>query len=135
MDKRINRLFLAFTTLIVLLVMMSSMTDTNDAFSEQMLKNEAEYLEIHHIDIVLAQARLETGNFKSNLFKNNRNLFGWKINGKYKKYETWRKSLLDYKLFQHKYYKPGEDYFKFLTRTRFCEADSVYKKRILSCIK
>ncbi len=149
MDKQINNIYFAIVILGLILVYATPIATSqvvkvdnkihyympNDSFSKESLLKELDNLEIHHKDIVYAQARLETGNFKSDVFLKHRNLFGWKLNGGYKHYESWKKSLFDYKLFQHKYYKSGEDYFKFLTRTRFCEADSVYKKRILSCIK
>lgn len=134
--------FLAFIMLIYICCMPiieevspTKVSSTTDTFSEKLLIQELKNLEVHHVDIVLAQARLETGNFKSKMFLENRNLFGWRPNGKYKKYTCWRRSVFDYKLFQYKYYKQGEDYFSFLTRVRYAEADSIYKKRILTCIK
>lgn len=84
-------------------------------FSEENLKQELEKLCINHPEIVLKQAKLETGNFKSELFLKAHNLFGMKIakirprlqRGNYKigsetyaKYNTWQESVLDYALWQ-----------------------------------
>ena len=65
-------------------------------------------------DIVYAQMRLESGNFKSNIAKKNNNMFGMthpvqrantsmgKKNG-YATYKNWAYSVLDYRLWQEKY--------------------------------
>jgi len=65
---------------------------------------------IQHIDIVLAQAILESGTFTSNIFKTKNNLFGMKVPGRrettainkkgYASYSTWLDSVRDYKLYQ-----------------------------------
>ena len=73
-----------------------------------------EYLNIEHSDIVLAQMKLESGNFNSNLAKNNNNFFGMKHpqtrptmslgnkNG-YASFKSWSYSVLDYALWQRRY--------------------------------
>lgn len=66
---------------------------------------------IAYPDIVLAQARLETGNFTSKVFKENNNLFGMKLprvrnttaigeQNSHADYASWRQSIADYKLWQ-----------------------------------
>jgi uncharacterized FlgJ-related protein len=79
---------------------------------ENMIKLIIE-LNIAHPDIVIAQAIIESGNFKSNIFKENNNLFGMKM-PKYRKttaiginrghavYSSWRESVIDYALWQGK---------------------------------
>jgi len=80
-------------------------------FSHENLIKEIERLNIKHADIVYAQAVLETGEFKSRVFKNNNNLFGMKLaysrpttalgmelNHAY--YSSWKESVLDYALWQ-----------------------------------
>jgi flagellum-specific peptidoglycan hydrolase FlgJ len=70
-------------------------------------------LNIAHPDIVIAQAIIESGNFKSNIFKENNNLFGMKmpayrkttaigINRGHAVYSSWRESVIDYALWQGK---------------------------------
>lgn len=68
-------------------------------------------MQIKFPDIVLAQAILESGSFKSNLAKKNKNLFGMRlarirsttakgqVHG-YAKYDSWQESVKDYKLWQ-----------------------------------
>lgn len=70
---------------------------------------------IPHPEIVLAQARLETGNFKSDYYLRTRNLFGIKKKGKYATYRNWRGSVMDYKrLISSRY--DGGSYYSFLMR-------------------
>jgi len=62
-------------------------------------------------DIVIAQAKLETGHFTSKVFKENHNLFGMKLpeqrsttaigeQNNHASYTSWRQSVIDYKLWQ-----------------------------------
>ena len=101
-------------------------------------------LNIAHPDIVMAQAIIESGNFKSNIFKENNNLFGMKmpeyrkttaigINRGHAVYRNWRESVIDYALWQGKRarYSTTNQY---LRRLRSYAADPNYitkiKKRI-----
>ena len=101
-------------------------------------------LKIAHPDIVMAQAIIESGNFKSNIFKENNNLFGMKmpeyrkttaigINRGHAVYRNWRESVIDYALWQGKRarYQTTSQY---LRRLRSYAADPNYitkiKKRI-----
>ena len=79
---------------------------------ENMIKLIIE-LNIAHPDIVIAQAIIESGNFKSNIFKENNNLFGMKmpeyrkttaigINRGHAVYSSCRESVIDYALWQGK---------------------------------
>jgi hypothetical protein len=89
-------------------------SDTGEAFSEARLYNTLRELRVQHPDIVLAQAKLETGNFKSVIFRNNNNLFGMKVctsrpttntgmELNHAKYKSWRDSVLDYAMWQASY--------------------------------
>jgi flagellum-specific peptidoglycan hydrolase FlgJ len=101
-------------------------------------------LNIAHPDIVIAQAIIESGNFKSNIFKENNNLFGMKmpeyrkttaigINRGHAVYSSWRESVIDYALWQGKRarYSTKNQY---LRRLKSYAADPNYitkiKKRI-----
>lgn len=65
---------------------------------------------VQHIDVVLAQAILESGTFTSNIFKTKNNMFGMKVPGRrqttalnkrgYATYSSWIDSVRDYKLYQ-----------------------------------
>ena len=75
---------------------------------------------VPHAGIVLAQARLETGNFKSALCRKHHNLFGIKRGRSYAHYATWRQSVADYKKRISSRYKGG-DYYAFLQRIGYAE--------------
>jgi len=107
----------------------------SDTFSTALLKKEIKKNNIKFPDTVYAQARLETGNFTSKYFKERNNLFGFRARNGYMYFRDWKESVVFYARWQKKYYRSGEDYFEFLTRIGYAEADSVYKKRILGCIK
>jgi len=64
-------------------------------------------------DIVMAQAKIETGHFTSKVFKENHNLFGMRLPRQrsttaigeqynHAQYTSWRQSVVDYKLWQDK---------------------------------
>ncbi|MBC8054079.1 MAG: glucosaminidase domain-containing protein [Sphingobacteriaceae bacterium] len=82
-----------------------------ERFSEEALLSFMKELKIKYPETVLAQARLETGNFTSDIFKENHNLFGMKVAGKrptsavgihrgHAQYRDWKDSVIDYALFQ-----------------------------------
>ena len=73
---------------------------------------------IPHPNIVLAQARLESGNFTSRRCKVDHNLFGIKHNGRYAKYRHWKESVADYKARISSRYNGG-DYYAFLRRINY----------------
>jgi hypothetical protein len=97
-------------------------------FSPQKLKAYILELNIKFPHIVYAQARLESGNFKSEIFKTNHNLFGMKVatrrpttnkgeeNG-HAYYDNWKESVVDYAFYQAQYLsdiKTEADYFQYL---------------------
>jgi flagellum-specific peptidoglycan hydrolase FlgJ len=80
-------------------------------FSETALIALMKELKIKYPEVALSQARLETGNFTSEIFKENHNLFGMKmaeqrptsaigINRGHAAYTSWQESVVDYALFQ-----------------------------------
>ena len=73
-----------------------------------------------HPHIVLAQARLETGNFTSARCKRDKNLFGIKHGGKYARYARWQDSVTDYRRRISARYKGG-DYYAFLQRIGYAK--------------
>ena len=105
----------------------------------EQVQDYIEHCGIVHADVVMKQAVLETGNFNSRLFTEDNNLFGMKYaynrpttaigmndNGS-AIYHNWQHSVIDYMLFQQKYYKGG-DYYKFLKR---CYAeDTLYTRKL-----
>lgn len=83
--------------------------------NEANLKEEIAKHNIPHGNIVLAQAKLESGNFKSKLTKTHNNIFGLKRGNSYKKYSHWTECVKDYKDRISSKYKGG-NYYKFLNK-------------------
>lgn len=100
-------------------------------FSEEILIEYLKTTNIKFPDVVLAQAKLETGNFTSKIFLTLNNLFGMKRayirpssslkdSLGYAKFEDWRFSVLDYALYQSyflKQYKNKEEYLEAIGRS------------------
>lgn len=85
--------------------------DHGDPFSEENLVKLLKDCNVKYPHIVLAQAKLESGNFRSKLFKQNNNMFGMKkarrraTTAKYAKsgfayYTDWVDCVYDYILYQ-----------------------------------
>lgn len=90
------------------------------------LKQACEYYDIQHSNIVIAQAILETGHFRSNICKTKNNLFGLYNSSKneYFSFNHWSESVEAYKkMIQYKY-KEG-DYYHWLDSIGYA-ADSLY---------
>lgn len=108
--------------------------DFDSTFTEESLINYMEELNMAFPHIVLAQAKLETGNFTSKVFKDNNNLFGMKRAGKrpstvkhisrgHGRYMHWKESVLDYALRQAYYrahsMKSDEEYYQHLIQSGY----------------
>lgn len=97
-------------------------------FSEEKLITKIKELNIKFPHIVLAQAKLETGNFTSKVFKENNNLFGMKessirittskgTENNHAYYNNWYESVLDYSFYQCRYLsniQTEEQYLQYL---------------------
>jgi uncharacterized FlgJ-related protein len=102
-------------------------------FNEELLKECIYYEKIQHPDIVLKQAKLETGNYTSELFWVANNLFGMRYPHyrettaitEYKwhaKYLHWTDAVKDYRKWQDWYISQGyniDNYFVFLQYIRY----------------
>lgn len=88
---------------------------------------------VPHANIVLAQARLETGNFTSQRCKRDHNLFGIKHNGRYARYSRWQDSVTDYKRCISSRYNGG-DYYAFLRRIGYA-SDPAYQSKVRNIVK
>ena len=87
--------------------------------SENVLK-ELKRQEVPHANIVLAQAKHESGMFKSKLCREHNNLFGIKHGNSYARYNSWDESIADYKKRISSRYKKG-DYYDHLIRIGYAE--------------
>jgi uncharacterized FlgJ-related protein len=100
-----------------------------ETFSEANLIRYMEILEIEYPNIVLAQAKLESGNFTSNRFKQYNALFGFQTsNTNVLKYKSWKQSVINYKNWQMRRLKDGENYYTFLTRVKYSEDPNYINK-------
>ena len=116
-------------------------------FSETKLIEKITELNFKYPYIILAQAKLESGHFKSTIFLENNNMFGMKeaklranlakgTNRGHAYYETWQESVIDYALYYSSYLrsiKTEGEYFEYL-RQNYAE-DVTYVQRLKQIIK
>ena len=112
----------------VLLIITIFISCLSEAQTIEQVRQELIKQNIPHYNIVLAQARLETGNFTSRLCKVNHNLFGIKHGRRYARYSDWRQSIADYKKRISSRYKGG-DYYQFLIRIGYAK-DKQYVSKL-----
>jgi uncharacterized FlgJ-related protein len=116
-------------------------------FSETKLIEKITELNFKYPYIILAQAKLESGHFKSTIFLENNNMFGMKeaklranlakgTNRGHAYYETWQESVIDYALYYSSYLrsiKTEGEYFEYL-RQNYAQ-DLTYVQRLKEIIK
>lgn len=121
--------------------------DKENEFSEKKLKAYLLELNIKYPHIVMAQAKIETGNFTSQIFKENNNLFGMKVANKrpstnkgeqynHAYYNNWKESVVDYAFFAAAYLnkiKTEDEYLEYL-RQNYAE-DTTYVSKIINIVK
>jgi len=115
-------------------------------FSENKLIEKITELNFRYPHIILAQAKLESGHFKSTIFLENNNMFGMKeaklranlakgTNRGHAYYDTWQESVIDYALYYSSYLrsiKTEGEYFEYL-RQNYAE-DPTYVQRLKQII-
>lgn len=85
---------------------------------------------IKYPKIVLAQALLETGNFRSRLCREGNNLFGLRHSRGYYTFDHWEESVIAYRDWVQYKHRDGEGYYAFLKRIGYASAkDYIYKVR------
>lgn len=87
---------------------------------------------VKHPKIVLAQAILETGWFRSQVARSKNNLFGLRNprTGEYYSFNTWEDSIDGYvSMVQYKY-RQNENYYAFLNRIRYA-GDRNYTRKVM----
>lgn len=117
-----------------------SLEEERNSFSRDKLVDELKRLNVKYPHIVMAQAIVESGNFKSRIFKENNNLFGMKEAGVrintalgtqhgHAYYNNWLESIYDYAFYQSRYLgtiKSEQQYFAYLSNS-YAEADHYVK--------
>jgi uncharacterized FlgJ-related protein len=115
-------------------------------FSEEKLIEKITELNFRYPHIILAQAKLESGHFKSTIFLENNNMFGMKeaklranlakgTNRNHAYYDTWQESVIDYALYYSSYLrsiKTEGEYFEYL-KQNYAE-DKTYVQRLKQII-
>jgi flagellum-specific peptidoglycan hydrolase FlgJ len=91
------------------------------------LKNEIIKQGIKHPDIVLRQAILETGHFKSYNCTERNNIFGFRTS-EYLVFDSWIDCVKYYKDWQDRKYKGG-DYYQFLKDVGYA-SDTEYENKL-----
>lgn len=109
--------------LMVVCVALSATAQTREQVERELRKQN-----VPHADIVLAQARLETGNFTSRRCREDKNLFGMKRGKRYAKYRRWQDSVSDYKERISSRYKGGS-YYVFLRKIGYA-SDPNYERKL-----
>lgn len=105
---------------------------TKPSLNDHTLLAELKLNHIKHADIVLAQAKLETGHYKSNVCKTHNNLFGLKRGNGYRSYSHWTESVKAYKrLIQSRY--SGGNYYVFLKHIGYSN-DPYYTNRLKNLV-
>lgn len=116
-------------------------------FSETKLIEKIKQLNFRYPHIILAQAKLESGHFKSTIFLENNNMFGMReaklranlakgTNRNHAYYDSWQDCVLDYALYYSTYLykiKTEGEYFEYL-RQNYAE-DPTYVQRLKQMIK
>lgn len=110
------------TTIITIILLVSIMCS---AQTTEQVRDEIRRQGLPHTDIVLAQARLESGNFTSRLTKTHNNIFGIRHGKKYARYARWQDCVADYKKCISNRYKGG-CYYSFLVRIGYAQDGKKY---------
>lgn len=96
-------------------------------------------LGVHHPYVVWAQARLESGNFKSTYYKTKKNCLGIYDSKRkcYASFASWKDCLAAYKTrFQYKCTNPNctdEEYLKWLTNAGYAK-DTTYYSTVIKIV-
>lgn len=114
-------------------------------FSEDRLWQLLAEMNVRFPHIVVAQARIESGHYRSKIFRTNNNLFGMKISkGRctthkgtqygHALYTSWQESVIDYAFFQTSYLrdlKSESQYYEYLG-AHYAEAGDTYTNMVRS---
>lgn len=125
-----------------------SLENEKNKFTEEKFVEELKRLNVKFPHIVMAQAIVETGHYKSEIFKENHNLFGMKqanlrintargTNKGHAYYDNWEQSIYDYAFYQCRYLgniKGETEYYLYLSSV-YAEAGDGYVNLIKKVIQ
>ena len=125
-------------------------SDSIEPINDSILYVYLKEIRVEHPKIILAQAKLESSNYTSNLFKVNNNLFGMKDvqertsvglhgNENFSYYRNWKASVIDYIFWEIKYGQNlTDDQYLLLCNKVYCPENLNYTsliKKIISQMK
>ena len=116
-----------------------------EPFSEQALARLLKKMNLKYPHIALAQAKIESGGYKSFLFRENNNLFGMReakvrvnmamgTRHKHAYYESWQESVIDYAMWCATYGAKCKTEDQFLNLLAGYAEASQYKETIISVV-
>jgi flagellum-specific peptidoglycan hydrolase FlgJ len=135
---------LAFMLLILGMTPYSSFVEKEleETLLQEQIEETIYKMNFKYPHIVLAQAKLESSNFNSTIFKENNNLFGMKqartrpttatgTSRSHATYGTWKDSIVDYALYSSTYLsgKTENEYYAYLGRNYAQDPEYVTKLR------
>lgn len=99
----------------------------------ELVLDELVRLKVKHPKIVLAQSKLETGNYRSVLTRTHNNIFGFRTSKGYLKFKDWKECCEYYKKWQDRHYKKSQHttYYSFLSSIGYAE-DTNYIAKVKS---
>jgi hypothetical protein len=111
-------IFYRITLLLIIIVLSYTATAQSKLNIDSVFKYICEK-GIQHPEIVIKQAVLETGWFKSPFLMSRNNIFAFRYK-EYLHFKSWKDCVDYYKTWQDKRYKDkNEDYYKFLVRIKY----------------
>lgn len=104
--------------------------------NDSVMLEACKYYGISHPEIVVAQAKLESGNYTSKLYRRYNNPLGLYNSSKhrYYRFKHWKDALIAYKTKIQYRHREGENYYKFLDRIGYAE-DSRYTDRVKQLVQ
>ena len=124
-----------------------TLINEKDSFSKEKMANMLDDLNVKFPWIPMAQSMIETGQWKSEVFLENNNLFGMReaksrittstgTNLNHAEYNSWRESIYDYAFYQSRYLgniKTESEYYQYLAAS-YAE-DPGYIKKIKQVVE
>ena len=118
---------------LIILLLFTTLLSFSQQIDGTMVYKELVKIGVKYPEIVLAQAKLETGNFKSAYCNERYNLFGFQTGKGYMYFKSWKHCCQYYKHWQDRHYRYGIDYYTFLVNIHYAQ-DSNYIKKVKSCL-
>jgi len=120
----------------------SNTLKTEETFSKDSVLEYMKELNIKYIEFSYAQVEHETGDFTSNVFKDNHNMFGMKVaefrpttakgwNRKHARYKNWKDSVIDFALLQTRILAKTKNKQEYMAHIqKFYAKDRKYLKKV-----